>query len=58
MGECEEKLKEYLKRNNGKKLEELEKGLVLFEDCYEPIQVVPILVPHGHIKYNNNFMRV
>ncbi len=36
MGECEEKIKEYLKRNNCKKLGELEKGLVLFEECYEP----------------------
>lgn len=37
MGECEKKIKEYLKRNNGKKLGELEKGLVLFEECYESI---------------------
>lgn len=35
MGEKEEKIKNYLKGNNGKKLEELESGLVLFEGCKE-----------------------
>jgi hypothetical protein len=33
MGKKEEKIKTYLKSKNGEKLEELEKGLVLYEDC-------------------------
>ncbi len=33
MGKKEEKIKDSLKSNNGKRLEELEKGLVLYQDC-------------------------